>query len=158
MFKDTQTIHRLLATNCLSLFDNFVSLALKGLIKELDVKNIFINLFFTKSLKRTGKKRNKCDWLTFRQSLFKKNFMQIPEYFQKLLPISTKSSNTRPSVNFSELDFFSNTMKKITSDYWYENEGSPFWHNPLVDLQNIANLANLRTINNIHTNFFFNFC
>ena len=158
MGKDTQTIHRLLAANCLSLFDNFVSLALKGLIKELDVKNIFINLFFTKSLKRTGKKRNKCDWLTFRQSLFKKNFMRIPECFQNLLPISTKSSNIRPSVNFSELDFFSNIMKKITSDYWYEKEGSPFWHNPLVDLQNIANLANLRTINNIHTNFFFNFC
>ena len=42
MVKHTQTIRRLLATNCLSLFDNFVSLALKGLIKELDVKNIFI--------------------------------------------------------------------------------------------------------------------
>ena len=158
MVKHTQTIRRLLATNCLSLFDNFVSLALKGLIKELDVKNIFIHLFFTKSLKRAGKKCNKCDWLTFRQSFFKKKFMRIPECFQKLLPISTKGSNTPPSVNFSELDFFCNTMKKITSDYWYENEGSPFWHNPLVDLQNIANLANLRTINNIHTtSFFFNF-
>ena len=106
MVKHTQTIRRLLATNCLSLFDNFVSLALKGLIKELDVKNIFIHLFFTKSLKRAGKKRNKCDWLTFRQSFFKKKFMRIPECFQKLLPISTKGSNTPPSVNFSELDFF----------------------------------------------------
>ena len=31
MVKYTQTIHLLLTTNCLSVFDNFVGLALKGL-------------------------------------------------------------------------------------------------------------------------------
>ena len=113
MVKHTQTIRRLLATNCLSLLDNFVSLALKGLIKELDVKNIFIHLFFTKSLKRAGKKRNKCDWLTFRQSFFKKKFMRIPECFQKLLPISTKGSNTPPSVILVNSIFFATLWKKL---------------------------------------------
>ena len=32
MVKHTQTIRRLLLTNCLSVFDHFVELALKGLI------------------------------------------------------------------------------------------------------------------------------
>ena len=31
MFKHTQTIRRLLPTNCLSMFDHFVGLVLKGL-------------------------------------------------------------------------------------------------------------------------------
>ena len=31
MVEDNQTIHRLLLTNCLSVFDHFVGLALKGL-------------------------------------------------------------------------------------------------------------------------------
>ena len=35
MVKHTQTIRRLLATNCLSVFDHFVELALKGLIQSL---------------------------------------------------------------------------------------------------------------------------
>ena len=34
MVKHTQTIHRLLRTNCLSVFDHFAGLALKGLIKK----------------------------------------------------------------------------------------------------------------------------
>ena len=33
MVKHTQTIRQLLPTNCLSVFDDFVALALKGLIK-----------------------------------------------------------------------------------------------------------------------------
>ena len=33
MVKHTQTIHRLLLTNCLSVFDHFVGLVLKGLGK-----------------------------------------------------------------------------------------------------------------------------
>ena len=38
--KHTQTICRLLATNCLSLFDYFMKLALKGLIKmKMNGKN-----------------------------------------------------------------------------------------------------------------------
>ena len=78
--------------------------------------------------------------------------------FPKAVTYIHKRFQHSSECDFSELDFFCNTMKKITSDYWYENEGSPFWHNPLVDLQNIANLANLRTINNIHTtSFFFQF-
>ena len=32
MDKHTQTIHRLLPTNCLNVFDHFLGLALKGLI------------------------------------------------------------------------------------------------------------------------------
>ena len=38
MVKHTQTIRRLLPTNCLSVFDNFVRLALKGLILRTAVK------------------------------------------------------------------------------------------------------------------------
>ena len=38
MVKDTQTIHRLLLTNCLSVFDHFVGLALKGLNKKVVTK------------------------------------------------------------------------------------------------------------------------
>ena len=34
MVKHTQTIRRLLPTNCLSVFDHFVGLALKGLIQQ----------------------------------------------------------------------------------------------------------------------------
>ena len=34
MVKHTQTIRRLLPTNCLSVFDHFVWLALKGLMSE----------------------------------------------------------------------------------------------------------------------------
>ena len=39
MVEHTQTIRRLLQTNCLSVFDHFVGLALKGLIK------IFLNFY-----------------------------------------------------------------------------------------------------------------
>ena len=35
MFEHTQTVRRLLPTNCLSVLDHFVGLALKGLSKEL---------------------------------------------------------------------------------------------------------------------------
>ena len=41
MVKRTQTIRRLLPTNCLSLFDHFVGLALKGL-KNMDF--LLVNL------------------------------------------------------------------------------------------------------------------
>ena len=34
MVKHAQTIRQLLATNCLSVFDHFVGLALKGLIDQ----------------------------------------------------------------------------------------------------------------------------
>ena len=38
MVKDTQTIRRFLPTNCLSVFDRFVGLALKGLIGDTKTK------------------------------------------------------------------------------------------------------------------------
>ena len=49
MVKHTQTIRRLLATNCLSVFDHFVWLALKGLKStnvtfSLDISNVKIGL------------------------------------------------------------------------------------------------------------------
>ena len=39
MVKQTQTIHRLLPTNCLSVFDHFVGLALKEIMLEIEVEN-----------------------------------------------------------------------------------------------------------------------
>ena len=36
MVKHTQTILRLLSTNCLSVFDHFVGLAFKGLMMKID--------------------------------------------------------------------------------------------------------------------------
>ena len=38
MVKHTQTIRRLLPTNCLSVFDRFVGLALKRLLLEIETK------------------------------------------------------------------------------------------------------------------------
>ena len=43
MVKHTQTIHRLSPTNCLSVFANFVGLALKGLNKPLYQINLILN-------------------------------------------------------------------------------------------------------------------
>ena len=43
MVKHTQTIRRLLPTNCLSVFDHFVGLALKGL-KELYINNVHFRI------------------------------------------------------------------------------------------------------------------
>ena len=40
MVKHTQTIRRLLPTNCLSVFDHFVGLALKGLINSGQKLNV----------------------------------------------------------------------------------------------------------------------
>ena len=37
-FKHTQTIRRLLATNCLSVFDHIVGLALEGFLKLIFLK------------------------------------------------------------------------------------------------------------------------
>ena len=44
MVKHTQAIRRLLPTNCLSLFDHFVGLALKGVIQ--DANHIKKKLFY----------------------------------------------------------------------------------------------------------------
>ena len=44
MVKHTQTIRRNLPTNCLSVFDHFVGLALKGLIRTMILKvSIILN-------------------------------------------------------------------------------------------------------------------
>ena len=42
MIKHTQTVRQLLPPNCLCVFDHFVNLALKGLIKNYD---IWISIF-----------------------------------------------------------------------------------------------------------------
>ena len=47
MVKHTQTIRRLLPTNCLSVFDHFVGFALKGLISN-DEFNQYDELIFIK--------------------------------------------------------------------------------------------------------------
>ena len=47
MVKHTQTIHQLLPTNCLSVFDHFVGLALKGLNLILAVL-VMLNKFVGK--------------------------------------------------------------------------------------------------------------
>ena len=46
MVKHTQTIRRLLPTNCLCAFDSFVGLALKGLIMS-SVQLIFMEVDFS---------------------------------------------------------------------------------------------------------------
>ena len=48
MFKHTQTIRRQQPTNCLSVFEHFVGLALKGLIAVFVLTNsyLFKNVFF----------------------------------------------------------------------------------------------------------------
>ena len=47
MAKHTETIRPLLATNCLSVFDHFVGLALKGLIVSITPENdLFIFYLF----------------------------------------------------------------------------------------------------------------
>ena len=53
MVKHTQTIRRLLPMNCLSVFDYFVGLALKGLktLQKLIRKNLCIGIFFIKVAK-----------------------------------------------------------------------------------------------------------
>ena len=48
MFKHTQTIRRLLPTNCLSMFDHFVGLVLKGL------KSLLLLAIARKSAKSDG--------------------------------------------------------------------------------------------------------
>ena len=56
MVKQTQTIRRLLLTNCLSVFDHFVGLALKGLMDLLfQVVEIPVCMLFNKRwTKRTA--------------------------------------------------------------------------------------------------------
>ena len=49
MVKRTQTIRRLLPTNCLSVFDHFVGLVLKGLSKENSGGNIQTGLSWVAS-------------------------------------------------------------------------------------------------------------
>ena len=52
MVKHIQTIHRMLSTNCLSVFDLFVGLALKGLIPVItltDLQNLFRKISFPDS-------------------------------------------------------------------------------------------------------------
>ena len=39
MVKLTHTIHRLLPTNCLNVFDHFVGLVLKEIMLEIEVEN-----------------------------------------------------------------------------------------------------------------------
>ena len=53
MVKHTQTMRRQKPTNCLSVFDHFVKLALKGLQKigDLKVKERFFRVKLMKSLK-----------------------------------------------------------------------------------------------------------
>ena len=43
MVKHTQTIHRLLPTNCLSLFDHLMGLVPKGLILNLNIRLKIMN-------------------------------------------------------------------------------------------------------------------
>ena len=53
MVKHTQTIHRLLPKNCLSVFDHFVGLVLKGLIingNEVTIRKQIRSCDFTLSL------------------------------------------------------------------------------------------------------------
>ena len=45
MAKPTQIIRRVLATNCLSVFDHFVGLALKELTLNKTYNNFFVNFF-----------------------------------------------------------------------------------------------------------------
>ena len=49
MAKHTQTIRRLLSTNCLSVFDHFVGLALKGLT-EVNI-TFFMQILLLKEIK-----------------------------------------------------------------------------------------------------------
>ena len=51
MIKHTQTIRRL--TNCLSVFDHFVGLALKGLTIKLLLKNVSKREYMVLSLRKT---------------------------------------------------------------------------------------------------------
>ena len=44
MVRKTQTIHRPLPTNCFSMFNRFVGLALKGLTLENGKQNIWLNV------------------------------------------------------------------------------------------------------------------
>ena len=50
MVKHIQTIRRREATNCLSVFDHFVGLALKGLNKNNQIKKIFACCIFCREI------------------------------------------------------------------------------------------------------------
>ena len=50
MIKDIQTIRRLLATNCMSVFDHFVELALKGQVKSNFIWILFRGISIAKQL------------------------------------------------------------------------------------------------------------
>ena len=50
MAKHTQTRRRLLSTNCLSVFDHFVGLALKGLTEVNDI-TFFMQILLLKEIK-----------------------------------------------------------------------------------------------------------
>ena len=54
MVKHTQTIHRLMPTNCLSVFDHFVGRALKGLNKLIQTKYILLPASSNGFLKLNG--------------------------------------------------------------------------------------------------------
>ena len=55
MVKHTQTLCRLLPTNCLTVFDHFVGIVIKGLIwKESDICEIFKNTYFEEHLQITA--------------------------------------------------------------------------------------------------------
>ena len=59
MVKHSQTIHWLLPKNCLSVFDHFWGLALKGLIKYYILCNfVETKQIFTRSLRTTIKTNN----------------------------------------------------------------------------------------------------
>ena len=82
MVKHTQTICRLLPTNCLSVFDYFVRLALKGLIgvinifgklsDELVITNVLVLL---ESQVLGDSRRCNFKFLHFKKIFFKKNVM-----------------------------------------------------------------------------------
>ena len=54
MVKQTQTICRLLPTNCLSVFEHLVRLALEGLILFIKTLNCFLLLLLNNQAKFTG--------------------------------------------------------------------------------------------------------
>ena len=58
--KHTQTIHRLSPTNCLSVFDHFVGLALKGLKLNFD-KYTYVSLKYIRSGDREYNGYNDCN-------------------------------------------------------------------------------------------------
>ena len=106
MVKHTQTIRRQNPTNCLSLFDHFVELMLKGL-NDWKIFRQIRNKLKQKIKETEETKKNFC-----KKILLSASSKEIWKIIHHIL----KPSSVILKANFNELnEFFNNTAKRVTN-------------------------------------------